>query len=196
MDADLREKFGELKSDPNVVYPMEAQLQLLMDLFAVGEHRPFGVEALAGDAVFAFRAGGVCPSLDTLYRDLARFDEPALAELDAMVGVHGVAPLRARHCPVVHLDVDTTVTPVFGEHEGALPGPNPRYHGRPSYHPILARVAETDSIVGAAFDRATAPSARRTSRPSSVGSTGRGRPSARRRSSTRASTPPRTAQQS
>jgi hypothetical protein len=38
---------------------------------------------------------------------------------------------------------------LFGDHEGALPGPNPRYHGRPSYHPILARCAETDTVVGA-----------------------------------------------
>jgi hypothetical protein len=47
------------------------------------------------------------------------------------------------------LDIDTTVEPVFGEHEGALPGPNPHYHGRPSYHPVLARIAETDTCVGA-----------------------------------------------
>ncbi|XXS87879.1 transposase [Sorangium sp. So ce362] len=32
---------------------------------------------------------------------------------------------------------------------GGRPGPNPRYHGRPSYHPILARIAEADAIVGA-----------------------------------------------
>ena len=35
------------------------------------------------------------------------------------------------------------------DHEGALPGYNPRYHGRPSYHPILARWAEVDAVVGA-----------------------------------------------
>ena len=49
----------------------------------------------------------------------------------------------------VFIDIDTTVTPLFGEQEGARPGPNPRYHGRPSYHPILARVAQTGTIVGA-----------------------------------------------
>jgi hypothetical protein len=30
-----------------------------------------------------------------------------------------------------------------------LPGPNPRYHGRPSYHPILAYAAEAGVCVGA-----------------------------------------------
>ncbi len=51
-----------------------------------------------------------------------------------------------------HLDIDTTVTPVFGaEMQGAVAGPNPHDRGRPSYHPIAARVAETDSGVHAAL---------------------------------------------
>ncbi len=62
---------------------------------------------------------------------------------------HGVAPLRERRMSEVFLDIDTTVTPLFGEQEGARPGPNPRYHGRPSYHPILARIAQSGTIVGA-----------------------------------------------
>lgn len=30
-----------------------------------------------------------------------------------------------------------------------MPGPNPRYPARPSYHPILARIAETETVLGA-----------------------------------------------
>jgi hypothetical protein len=101
--------------------------------------------------LFAHLAGGSCPSIDTLYRDLDRFDERAVTDLEQMVASEGLALLRGRRWREVHVDIDTTVTPVFGEHEGALPGPNPRYRGRPSYHPILARVAETDSIIGAAL---------------------------------------------
>jgi hypothetical protein len=83
------------------------------------------------------------PSLDTVYLDLARVDEGSLGQLEAMMADHGLAavrrPLKLR---VVHLDIDTTVTQVFGsETEGALPGPNPKYHGRPSFHPVLARIA-------------------------------------------------------
>jgi hypothetical protein len=130
---------------------MQIVLRMLIDLFMTGEHRVFGLEALAADPLFVFLSGGVVPSLDTVYRDLARFDDQGVAELESMQAEHGLAPLRTprsrRH--VVHMDVDTTVEPVFGEHEGALPGPNPHYHGRPSYHPILARIAETDTIVGA-----------------------------------------------
>ena len=42
-----------------------------------------------------------------------------------------------------YASIDTTVMPMFGEYQGAVPGPNPKYHGRPSYHPIVARCAET-----------------------------------------------------
>jgi hypothetical protein len=62
---------------------------------------------------------------------------------------HGTRPLSAGRRGELTIDVDTTVMPLFGEQEGAVPGPNPRYHGRPSYHPILARIAETDTLVGA-----------------------------------------------
>jgi hypothetical protein len=148
VDQALRDAFWRLKPGPLVVYPMEAQMRLLIDAAAVGEHRVFGVEALSADPLFVHLAGGVVPSLDTIYRDLRRFDEPALGALEEMMAAHGLAPVRAKRRPMAHLDIDTTVEPTFGEHEGALPGPNPRYHGRPSYHPILARCAETDTVVG------------------------------------------------
>jgi len=149
VDEALRDQFRHLKSGSMVVYPMEAQMRLLMDAAAVGEHRVFGVEALSADPLFVHLAGGIVPSLDTIYRDLRRFDEPAILALEEMVAAHGLHPVRAKRRPLVHLDVDTTVEPVFGKHEGALPGYNPRYQGRPSYHPILARCAETDTVVGA-----------------------------------------------
>jgi hypothetical protein len=151
MPGALDRLFGRLKEGHNTVYPLPAQLMLLMEGFAVGEHRPFGIEALSADPVFVHLAGGVIPSLDTVYRDLARFDDEAIGALDALVAEHGLELVRqrTRQAREIHLDIDTTVTPVFGEAEGALPGPNPRYRGRPSYHPILARVAETDTIVGA-----------------------------------------------
>ena len=164
VDTSLRDRFFHLKSGVLVVYPMEAQLRLLIDAAAAGEQRVFGVEALASDPLFVHVAGGVVPSIDTVYRDLRRFDEQAIRDLEALLAAHGLAPMRAKRRPVLHLDVDTTVEPVFGEHEGAVVGYNPRYHGRPSYHPILARCAETDTVVGAklrpgntAFGDADAP---------------------------------------
>lgn len=164
VDASLRDLFFRLKSGVLVVYPMETQLRLLIDAAAAGEHRVFGIEALSSDPLFVHIAGGVLPSIDTVYRDLRRFDDQAIFDLEALAAEHGLAPVRAKRRPVLHLDIDTTVEPVFGEHEGAEVGYNPRYHGRPSYHPILARCAETDTVVGAklrpgntAFGDADAP---------------------------------------
>ena len=141
--------FHELKVGRGVVYPMEAQLRLLLDANVVGETRVFGLESLAADPLFVRLAGGSVPSVDTVYRDLCRFDDMALAKLEVLMARHCVEETRKQKLETVHLDIDTTVEPLFGQQQGALPGPNPRYHGRPSYHPVLAVVAEVSCCIGA-----------------------------------------------
>jgi hypothetical protein len=145
----LARGFGHLKIGSRVVYPMHTQMQLLIDAAVVGARRVFDFEWLATDPIFEHLAGGAVPSVDVLYDDLRRFGPDERELLEAIVADHGVKPLRALHLKRVTVDVDTTVVPLFGHQEGALPGPNPRYHGRPSYHPILARIAETDTVLGA-----------------------------------------------
>ena len=149
IDAELRRLFFRLKSSVMVVYPMEAQLRLLLDANVVGEARVFGLESLAADPLFVRLAGGVVPSIDTVYRDLCRFDDAAIADLETMMVEQGLASVHQAKSKAVHLDVDTTVECVFGSQEGALPGPNPRYHARASYHPILVYCAEAGTCVGA-----------------------------------------------
>lgn len=151
VDRELARRFSRLKDPDKATYVMGIQLRLLIDLFVVGELRVFGLEALAADPLFVLLCGGVVPSLDTVYRDLRRFDDRALGDLDALLAVHGAALLHGRRWRKVHLDLDTTVEPLFGALaiEGAEPGYNPQYHGRPSYHPVLGRIAETDTVVGA-----------------------------------------------
>jgi len=122
---------------------------MLIDLFVLGEHRVFGLEALAADPLFVLLADGTVPSIDTVYRDLERFGDEDLVLLDDYVAEHASAEAKAMRLREVHLDIDTTVEPLFGEHEGALPGYNPKYHGRPCYHPIIGRIAEVDAIIGA-----------------------------------------------
>ena len=149
LPGELRRRFGHLKTGAGVVYPMGAQMQLLLDMSVAGGQRVFDLEMLAADPLFVHLAGGSVPSIDVLYDDLRRFDAPALESLEELLAHHGAAPLRAHRLREVFVDLDTTVTPLFGEQEGALPGPDPRYHGRPSYHPILARIAQTGTIIGA-----------------------------------------------
>lgn len=45
------------------------------------------------------------------------------------------------------LDLDSTVFERYGRQQGALRGPNPRKHGRPSHHPLLAVLAEAHFIL-------------------------------------------------
>jgi hypothetical protein len=62
--------------------------------------------------LFVMLAGGVLPSVDTLCRDLDRFDEEALRKLIGRMVAHGLVPVHSlRRRQVVHLDTDTTVTP-------------------------------------------------------------------------------------
>lgn len=148
-DRVLREKFGHLKQHPNTVYRMADQLRLFIDANVAGEPRVFGLESLAADALFTHLAGGTVPSVDVLYDDLARFNEQELTVLEELVAREGLNRLREAKPKTVHIDVDTTVEVLFGQQEGALPGPNPRYHGRPSYHPVLAYCPEVGMVVGA-----------------------------------------------
>jgi len=153
LDRELARTFDDMKPGRLVVYPMSAQIRLGLDSYVAGETRVFGIEALAADSVFVRLAGGVVPSLDTVYRDFERFDADRCRKLEAIVARAGLARVARLRVPMVHMDVDTSVTPVDGEHEGAVPGPNPRYRGRPGYHPIFARVAESDTLVGATLRR-------------------------------------------
>ena len=148
VDAELRQ-FNHLKTSAQVVYPMDAQMRLLIDANVAGESRVLGVEALAADPLFVRLVGGTVPSIDTLYRDLNRFTPETIESLESMVARWGLDRAALRRHRDVHMDIDTTVESLHGEHEGGAIGPNPRYHGRPSYHPIVARVAETDTCVGA-----------------------------------------------
>ncbi|XXT26120.1 transposase [Sorangium sp. So ce448] len=90
VDAALSRSFFRLKSGRSVIYPMAAQMRLLMDGALAGEERVFGIEALAVDPLFVRLAGGVVPSIDTVYRDLCRFDDDALEALHSMVVDHGL----------------------------------------------------------------------------------------------------------
>ena len=149
LHRELRRRFGHLKTGRGVVYPMAAQIQLLLDAWVAGAQRVLDIEMLAADPLFVHLAGGSVPSIDVLYDDLRRFDAQALEDLEALMSEHGTAALR-EHCPdEIFIDIDTTVMPLFGEQQGAHPGPNPRYHGRPSYHPILAHIEQTGTVLGA-----------------------------------------------
>jgi hypothetical protein len=131
IDRKLR-SFNRMKTGASVIYPMATQMRMLIDAAVAGEERVFGLESLSADPLFVYLCGGVVPSLDTCYRDLRRFDEDGLVEMHELAVEHGLAPALGLKLPILHLDIDPTVEPLFGVQEGARLGHNPRYHGRPS----------------------------------------------------------------
>lgn len=148
VDAELARRFFRLKAGRLVVYPMEAQLRLLLDANVAGEARVFGLESLAADPLFVRLAGGVVPSIDTVYRDLTRFDQYAIQDLEQMMVRFGLP--RQGLPSELHVDVDPTVAAVYGSQQGAaVGGANARLRGLASYHPILAYCPELDACVGA-----------------------------------------------
>lgn len=150
--AKLRALCSPLKTGSRVVYSMATQVRLFLDLFAVGGSRLFDLERLAHDPLVCLLAGGALCSLDTAYRDVARFtDEAVEAErsLVAEVCLRRVRALRTAGLPRVHLDIDTTVLTVAGEGiEKAVVGYNPAARGHPSHHPVVAHVAEAGLLLG------------------------------------------------
>lgn len=149
VDQRLHELFDGLKGGHRMRYWCADVLLLVMDSLVVGETRVYGLESLASDALIERLAGGRVPSIDIVYDDLRRFGAPERASLLDLLIAHGYAVLKGRQLRCVHLDIDTTVEPLFGHQEGAYPGYNPRYHGRNCYHPLIARIAESNTIVGA-----------------------------------------------
>ena len=149
IEEQLSEQFGAMKTGPGVVYPMEAQMRLLIDAAMVGIPRVFGLEGMACDPLFTLLAGGAIPSIDTVYRDLQRFEPVTLERLEKLMAEQGLALVRDAGLQQLTLDIDSTVMEAFGEQQYAAVGYNPRYRGRRSYHPVIARVAETDTVIGA-----------------------------------------------
>ena len=89
------------------------------------------------------------PSIDTVYDDLRRFGATELDKLRGVITKQGLLPVQVAGMRDITIDIDTSVTPLFGEQKRAVVGYNPRFQGRPSFPPILARIAETDTVLGA-----------------------------------------------
>ena len=54
LDAQLSDRFFDLKSGRMVIYPMETQLRLIIDATVMGEHRVFGLEGWAQNPLFVW----------------------------------------------------------------------------------------------------------------------------------------------
>lgn len=146
VDRKLRDRFRKAKA-PWSTWGLDTTLRLLLDAYFAGVERIYHFAELETEPLLCEQMGvsRLC-DLTTLYRDLRRFEDPQL--LRALEGVlqEVVIESLAGQDRVV-LDIDSTVETLYGEQEGAAPGPNPHKHGRASYHPLIARDRVSDLIV-------------------------------------------------
>jgi hypothetical protein len=108
-----------------------------------GGRRFAHVERLRTDEVVQALLGiARLPSAMTLTRYFGGLVRSQVEHLSAVLGEFVCGQLKRPPLGVT-LDLDSTIFERYGRQEGSLKGYNPRKHGRPSHHPLLAFLAET-----------------------------------------------------
>jgi hypothetical protein len=146
IDKRLAARFRRAKS-PWSAWRLDRVIGILLDAYFAGIERLYHFEDLETEPLLCARHGVErLPDLNTLYRDLRRFEDPEL--LRSLLDVLREVVVEAlRRQPLVTLDIDSTVETLYGRQEGAEIGPNPHKPGRPSYHPLIARDRLSDLVV-------------------------------------------------
>lgn len=141
-------------------YPRAVEVEWLILRSMLGLERVIELDELRHDALLAVKLLlEKLPHRATVYRSLDRFQRPA--DVEEVRAVHReVLAAGLVSVASVILDLDSTVETVHGRQERASVGYNPRYHGRPSYQPLLAFEGQTQSVVHTKLRPGTHPSAR------------------------------------
>jgi hypothetical protein len=136
------------RTSPNQVPVVDMVLSLFATVLC-GGRRFAHVERLRGDEVVRVLLGiARIPSAMTLTRYFGGFVRMQVEHLSEVLWSLVVPQLRRPSLGHV-LDLDSTVFERYGSQDGSLKGHNPRKHGRPSHHPILAMLAEAKLVVHA-----------------------------------------------
>jgi hypothetical protein len=99
------------------------------------------------------------PSAMTLTRYFGGLVRSQIEHLSEVLAQFRLQRLRAPALGAV-LDLDSTVFERYGHQQGSLKGYNPRKHGRPSHHPLLAMLAEAKVVLHAWLRSGNTASAR------------------------------------
>lgn len=136
------------RTSPNQIPVADIALALFVTVLT-GGRRFAHVERLRADEVVRTVLGVErIPSAMTLTRYFGGFVRSQVEHLSEVLWSL-IAPLLPTPSLGHVLDLDSTVFERYGKQEGSLKGHNPKKHGRPSHHPILAMLAEAKVIVHA-----------------------------------------------
>ncbi len=135
----------QLKS-PNAIAPVDTYTAFLFSVLA-GARRFAHASWLRGDRGLHVLLGiKRFPTDDTIRNLFKRFTQRLVYEFYSELWRWQIARVPPREGGY-SLDLDSTVFERYGRQEGALKGHNPRKHGRPSHHPLLAVLAEAHFVL-------------------------------------------------
>lgn len=133
-------------TSPNAIDPVETFTAFLLSVVA-GARRFAHTGVLRADAALHALLGiSRFPVDDTVRNLFKRFGQGQCQRFFS--GLWSWQLERLPACGSGYsLDLDSTVFERYGRQQGALRGPNPRKHGRPSHHPLLAVLAEAHFLL-------------------------------------------------
>ena len=142
----LREHMPIQWHSPNQIDPTATFTSFLIAVL-VGAKRFAHANLLRGDrALHAMLGLPRFPSDDTIRNLFRRFSMGNVERLFAPLIEWQIERLPVR-AEGYSLDLDSTLFERYGRQEGSLKGHNPRKHGRPSHHPLLAVLSEAHFIL-------------------------------------------------
>jgi DNA-directed RNA polymerase subunit N (RpoN/RPB10) len=133
-------------TSPNAIDPVETFTAFLFSVVAGA--RRFAQTSLLRADVALHELLGITrfPSDDTIRNLFKRFGQGQCQRFFS--GLWNWQLQRLPECSGGYsLDLDSTVFERYGRQQGALRGHNPRKHGRPSHHPLLAVLAEAHFLL-------------------------------------------------
>jgi len=155
----LRQALANARTSPNQIPVVDSVLAFLVAVLT--RARRFAhLERLRAEEV----VGGILgvqrmPSAMTVTRYLSGLVRSQVEHLSEVLWQFTADRLRVPELGAV-LDLDSTVFERYGHQQGSLKGYNPRQHGRPSHHPLLAMLAEAKVVVHAWLRSGNTASAR------------------------------------
>lgn len=134
-----------LKS-PNAIEPVETFTAFLISVLAGARRFAHAGMLRADRGLHALMGIKRFPTDDTIRNFFKRFNLGKVHEFYWAMWAWQLGRLR-RPVEGYSMDLDSTVFERYGRQEGALKGHNPRKHGRPSHHPLLAVLNEAQFIL-------------------------------------------------
>jgi Transposase DDE domain group 1 len=142
----VREHLPFSFTSPNAIDPVETFTAFLFSVMAGARRFAHSSWLRADQALHALLGMRRFPGDDTVRNLFKRFGQGQCQRFFS--GLWSWQLERLPECASGYsLDLDSTVFERYGHQQGALRGPNPRKHGRPSHHPLVAVLAEAHFLL-------------------------------------------------